>query len=540
MDRKLINHTMLTFLKDKQHKVAAIKGKWGIGKTYYWKNFLKSNRSTLEFKAYSYVSLFGLTNIESVKKQIFNNFELLGSDKAFRHLDKLKPILKITKAINIPYVSSSGAITDLIESNFIENFLICFDDLERKESTLTPSAILGLISTLTEEKECKIVIIYNDNELDEHTQADIKQYRDKVIDLEIKYQPSIEENISLIWPLNHTPYVKEVFTALELNNIRIMKRVKWALEYFEKSVGENYIHLKDPFNRKTIELTILYYAYSEEVSIEELVDTASNASYTYLIPGKEDRTTPPSILNKLKYISEEYDKIIGEYLIDGYVNLDPYEEILSKHNERHMHQNINQELRNLWLRYYKNFATTEEEFVKAQVEFLRLNYEHLYITDLAKTISFIQEIDSSQKLNGILEKSIDQFVHSADDNDLRYLYRNPPPKNILKIIEDKYAQIVHEYPISNLMEELAGSNGWSPSKIKYLKHFSADDYFAWFISENELDVVNLLSVFISRFGKDDATEKAVVQEIKSALDKIKCRSKLDKMRVESMIEKQTT
>ena len=105
-----------------------------------------------------------------------------------KHLEKLKPISAVLKSIEIPYLNSSEPINDLIESKLIDNFLICFDDLERKEQAISGSSVLGLISELKEEKSCKIILIYNDRELDEGTEQQINEYREKVVDLELNLQ----------------------------------------------------------------------------------------------------------------------------------------------------------------------------------------------------------------------------------------------------------------------------------------------------------------------------------------------------------------
>ena len=45
------------FLKnflDSDHRVAVIKGNWGVGKTHYWNSFYTKHSKKLDFNAYSY------------------------------------------------------------------------------------------------------------------------------------------------------------------------------------------------------------------------------------------------------------------------------------------------------------------------------------------------------------------------------------------------------------------------------------------------------------------------------------------------------
>ena len=73
----------------------------------------------------------GRREIADLKRQVFSNFEMLDKDELSKHLEKLKPFSEVLRAIKIPYLNSSGPITDLIE-----NFLVCIDDLERKEESI--------------------------------------------------------------------------------------------------------------------------------------------------------------------------------------------------------------------------------------------------------------------------------------------------------------------------------------------------------------------------------------------------------------------
>lgn len=71
------------FLKSNNPEVIAIKGAWGVGKTYAWKAILKSARddNAIHLKKYAYVSLFSITSLEELRRAIFESVidtELIG------------------------------------------------------------------------------------------------------------------------------------------------------------------------------------------------------------------------------------------------------------------------------------------------------------------------------------------------------------------------------------------------------------------------------------------------------------------------------
>lgn len=64
-------------------KVAVIKGEWGVGKTYFWTNYISQRIASNDLSqiAYSYISLFGSSSLEDIKKQVFHNAKSISSDE---------------------------------------------------------------------------------------------------------------------------------------------------------------------------------------------------------------------------------------------------------------------------------------------------------------------------------------------------------------------------------------------------------------------------------------------------------------------------
>ncbi|MBZ0258883.1 hypothetical protein K8I31_22665 [bacterium] len=63
------------FLKSDDPEVLVIKGVWGVGKTYSWKNWLieLKEKSEVSKSNYSYVSLFGVKSITELKTKIYSS-----------------------------------------------------------------------------------------------------------------------------------------------------------------------------------------------------------------------------------------------------------------------------------------------------------------------------------------------------------------------------------------------------------------------------------------------------------------------------------
>ena len=85
MSVEIIKNQIFKFLVSDEPEVMAIKGEWGVGKTFSWKKFLKEANSANKIKLnrYSYVSLFGINSLEAFKYTIFENVvrrEIIGTE----------------------------------------------------------------------------------------------------------------------------------------------------------------------------------------------------------------------------------------------------------------------------------------------------------------------------------------------------------------------------------------------------------------------------------------------------------------------------
>ena len=129
----------------------------GVGapeKMYLWKEFTRTERKRIQETFYSYVSLFGATSLSHVKGLV-----VLSGD-ATDDSNKLTSGWQRTKnwvirkrryfdQLKLPYLGSIGiAIAASSDELLIQNFLVCLDDLERRNPGLDFEQVFGLVSVL--------------------------------------------------------------------------------------------------------------------------------------------------------------------------------------------------------------------------------------------------------------------------------------------------------------------------------------------------------------------------------------------------------
>jgi len=157
ISREEVEKVLVSFLKDENLKVLAIKRRWGVGKTHLVQVVLKSNS-----EQFYYSSVFGVSSLEQLKAQILvNSYDKPHNLKSpGRFISKLldwnnknsQQIAKVPKLIDLPV---SGAVISiagdlLLNSLFgsIKDTIICIDDLERKSANLQLDELLGFIRPL--------------------------------------------------------------------------------------------------------------------------------------------------------------------------------------------------------------------------------------------------------------------------------------------------------------------------------------------------------------------------------------------------------
>lgn len=224
-----ITNRLLQVLSPTEQSCAiALTGEWGIGKTHFWKEFYKNHHKQFGSQKYAYVSLFGLETLEAFKYEI-----AIKTHSSTQKDDKLSKVkngfTNILSSIEFPKLEGNGLtlsigkelISNIISSS-IQDTIICIDDLERKSEKLDIKDIMGLISQLKSENNCKIIVILHEEKVEDV----YKEYKEKVFD-NVFY---LTENLSIIDKIindNDMFFVyKDFYEKLGEKNLRFYLKVK--------------------------------------------------------------------------------------------------------------------------------------------------------------------------------------------------------------------------------------------------------------------------------------------------------------------------
>ncbi|MHC5226343.1 P-loop NTPase fold protein [Ignatzschineria sp. LJL83] len=160
---KHITKVLTDFLTNSENnnKILVLKGKWGVGKTYFWENFIKENKDIIAktMPAYSYVSLFGVQNSLELKEKITRNLISFTGEYSQLIEETTKTNIGgvLTAVSKIGWVKRQvGDLSNFLQDALIRNQVICFDDIERIDSKFPIETLMGYADELAQQKTVKL------------------------------------------------------------------------------------------------------------------------------------------------------------------------------------------------------------------------------------------------------------------------------------------------------------------------------------------------------------------------------------------------
>lgn len=242
-------------------KVIMLSGKWGSGKTHFWKNIIATEVFEKELKekrkSYAYISLYGKNTIESIQNDLlYNSYEFIANPN--EKVSKFFSVFTYYSQYSPEKISSSilKGITDLknkfefkkAESYLSDGGVICFDDFERKSKNIDLNDLFGFITQLTQNFNCKVVIILNDDVFEGEEKKIFSNVKEKSVSKFLKYEPSIKELFETIFE-NDEEYrklddykeiiLKTIEETKELNARIYIQVLDNLVEWIEKKQEKN-------------------------------------------------------------------------------------------------------------------------------------------------------------------------------------------------------------------------------------------------------------------------------------------------------------
>lgn len=562
---------------DGEARVLILKGDWGVGKTYFWNEYinLRIQQGCLPQLAYSYVSLFGANSLEDVRKSIFHNAKPLKTkeevDSAFEFqeaestwfyermphiktalLDRLArkaSILgKFTKHTqDLPVVGKFVNFASRFEYGYINNYLVCFDDLERKGKNLTVREIMGLADELAQRKRCKVVIVFNEESLGESKDdyAEFQSYREKVVDMEVVHSPSSKRNFSCVFDEGFVgrQSLETAIVSMGVKNIRVLRKLKWLVERFNVYISHAHSSIANEFYLHAALLCCEFFIRNKKLGYEELLSRLPTTSWMSTKQPDTGNATADKrfgeLVSNLKLSSSAFDIHIDSFLQHGFLDSQLLIQTIGEMEEGIRFNTANYKLHNAWEIYSNSFENNFNEFSGGLKDVLDNDLDKISLSDFSSAIDVLADFgepvtDYIERFVGLNEDKLDSKNKSHDWSVRRAI--NVELSTAIKALK-------HESMVMDLDQvtlRIAEDNGWANNDIEFLYSLEVEDYIDWMKSspaDLQTKIVNGLYQFNDlSSSKNELTVKFenISEKVRQALIRIASESKLNALRVKNI------
>lgn len=376
-------------------KVIMLSGKWGSGKTFFWKNDIATDefkqKITSKESAYSYVSLYGKSSIEEIENDIFAQlyFSAIGGENIVTQ--KVSTFTKYTKRYGSIFSEKIEKFANGVKEEQKDNqerialerlkngAIICFDDFERKSKDIDLNDLFGFITQLTLNFSCKVVIILNDDVFEGEEKKIFSNVKEKSVSKFLKYEPSIEELFHSIYEEHE---IFEFYPRWEETILKYIEESKILNARIYTQVLDNILEF---FNNTNDE----YKGKNEVLRCLILVNINFILYHTILIKTKKNNHT----LCKIKKLLDEgYDYLKNITLSMGIVEeINSFDEYIIKLKNR---ITVNKE--------------NSDEKIRIKIQFIEDNLILFRSDYFANKLDISKNVDDEtfQKINNFIETGI--------------------------------------------------------------------------------------------------------------------------------------
>ena len=549
-----IKQRISDFLSTPDSVTICIRGAWGTGKTYAWKEWVKDTKDKMQNERYSYVSLFGIDSLKDLKSQIFQQAlpkEQIGTEIT---VDSFKNLLDtvglgwrkgLTKLLPLPYVDNFSDAIQSVAFLSMNNSLICLDDLERKGKNLSMADVLGLVTHLKEEKKCKVVIICNKGAFKSKDEKEFDKYRDKVIDVEFEYKPGASACAAIAFQEDGDLHEQLTNNCIKLgiDNIRILKKI----EQFAKEL-KRHVEVFDPEVLYQSLRTLCLYVWcrysSDDVSPSYEHVKNQNDFTKWLMMREKDRYSEEkdakwraTLENYGYYLTNliELDPEISRLIEIGYIkDHNEFNKAAKKVHEKAVAMKGDKSFTEAWTIYHSSFKNNGDEVAEKLFKALKKHAKYVTPNNLQGTVRVLRGLGRDDWANEAIAFYVEQRKTETGLFDLdNPLSEGITDDYIIKCFKEISASTSVEQDISAVVSRLVNKDSWLQEDEQTLVAATVDDYYKLLksIDGDYLSKYVHSCLQFGKFANPSEQQKKIHDKAALALKRIAGESDINKLRL---------
>ena len=519
-----------------------LRGEWGVGKTYACKAALDALRKGNQLKSYAYVSLYGVGSLPEIYNRILLGlvFDATGksgkpANQASEAFENIAGLLRGVVGKKIPDSIVGGIVTGI--GMLARKTLVVLDDMERRDESLTIKAVLGAVSYLMELRDCRVMVISNDQALSESDAVTFSAHKEKIFDLEYHYQPSIEENLNLMSRGENHDILYPPVSSLQTRNLRAIKRADSLLTTLGKKITAEAPRTKREILQNAAVLAVLHYACRDKVNLA----TRNPQAYISILIAERDSSRKESIseqdaiLARAAYCGGPGDGIISEYLTTGRINWDDLNDEALRLEPAATAREMDSQMSTLFRAVSSNYQLTTEQAIRQLADTCDKHAELIPPSSLKYAASLIQQLGGKANAKIWLDRWIAAALLRLNDDQLNddISFREQLPAEVIKAIQIESKRRHKAAPdIQTPLFRRFCEHSWSPKDHERMAKLPQTEFTSWIETSTHPDVGHIIRGVLKEFPHEGPSERIIAKKIGAAVRSLAKKSPINRLRAQ--------
>jgi hypothetical protein len=379
----------------------------------------------------------------------------------------------------------------------IRDQVICIDDLERRGQRLDVSDVLGLISYLREQRNCKVALILNDEQLEGEAKQTFEENLEKVADVSLVYEPLPADSVEVaISGTDDTSrYVADRCIALGITNIRVIKRIVRFVDAIKLLLAD---YDEEVFKAAVGSIILFSWSHDQPKEAPSLAFLKGKTQDKFGLQRKEEM--PPneaawnSLLDAYGYMwTDELDLVLMEGVCDGYFDPERIKKVAQAVHEKVLATKADGSYEQAWRRYHDSFADDQDEVLDGLYASFMKNFKYITPTNLNGTVSLFKELGRPEQAKEMLDHYMANRNEDREFFDLaESLFGDTvTDPDVRAAFNEKAAQREEKRDLTGIM--LSIKDGWDDDRIHALATAPIEEYRKAFKSHSGAELRRMLA-----------------------------------------------
>lgn len=551
MSTALVAAEIRRFLASSEPEVLCIKGKWGVGKTFAWLTYLEEAQHSgqLGLDRYAYVSLFGQNSLDDLRYAIVEStvtaeqaisgpsvgtFRAL-LNKGFDRVKKAGPVAApVAAAFGFKDAAEAFAKSAFL---LVRNQLVCLDDLERAGDGLKQRDVLGLASSLKEQRNCKIVLLLNDEEMDAKEREEFERQLEKVVDVSLIFDPTPSEAATIALPGadQASENLRARVNQLGIVNIRVIKKI----ERLANRLREILKDLSPPVHEQANAAVVLgAWAVLQPGMAPTLEFLKSYNDITFRMrERRENSDQEPEVEEEWKARIRDYpfiyaddlDKLIFDGVQRGFFDAGAVLDAAKAVEASLIADPHNNSFSKAWDLYHGSLTVDDDTVLDAMFAGAMENLKSISPVNINSAIKLFREMAREAQANEILAAYVEAHSDNRDFFDLSehmFMANDEIDPALKNEFIDRYTAFVDERDPKEVLISIAASEGWNDADVALLAKLTPDELVALLESIEGRDAGRAIRHALRLGRLPDDNGKLLGTNLEQALKQIAAKSPL--------------